>query len=216
MKIIWCMVPKMSSATDRLFVNFYHFLSFYPIKNPRNQNLEKMKKIHGDIIILHMSTKNHDYMLYCAWDMARKGCNYFSFWDIFCPFTPLTTRKMKISKKKEKNARRYHHFTQVYQKPSSYAIVFLRYGATDAIVIFHFGLFFCPFTPNRLTNKISKNWKKSLEISSYYTCVPKIMIRWCTVPEIWCATDRRTEGRMDGKSDIQRWVPHLNIWGVRL
>ena len=31
------------------------------------------------------------------------------------------------------------------------------------------------------------------------------MIRWCMVPEIWCAMD----GQTDGKSDIYRWVPHL-------
>ena len=48
----------------------------------------------------------------------------------------------------------------------------------------------CPFTP--LTNwkiKIKKKRKKHLEISSFYMCVPKIMIRWCLVPEIWCPTD---------------------------
>ena len=29
-----------------------------------------------------------------------EGCNcYFSFWAIFCPFTPLTARKTKIEKK---------------------------------------------------------------------------------------------------------------------
>ena len=52
--------------------------------------------------------------------------------------------------------------------------------------------------------KISKKWKKHLEIS-FYTCVPKIVIRWCTLPEIWCATDRRT----DGWKKWHRWVPHL-------
>ena len=71
-------------------------------------------------------------MLYCSWDMVRDRCNcYFSFWAIFCPFTPLTAQKIKILKK----------------------------------------------------------WKKCLEISSFYISVPKIMIRWCTVPEIWCMTD---------------------------
>ena len=95
-----------------------------------------MKKTPGNISILHKRTKNHDHMLYCSWDMAHDGCNcYFSFWAIFCPFTPLTAQKMKISKK----------------------------------------------------------WKKHLEISSFYTCVPKIMIRWCTVHKKWCATDRRTD-----------------------
>ena len=33
------------------------------------------------------------------------------------------------------------------------------------------------------------------------TCVPKIMIRWYTVPKIWCTTDRQTDGWTDSKSD---------------
>ena len=40
--------------------------------------------------------------------------------------------------------------------------------------------------------KISKQWKKQLEIS-FYTYVPNIMSRWCTVPEIWWATDGQTK-----------------------
>ena len=51
---------------------------------------------------------------------------------------------------------------------------------------------FYPFTL-LMTWKIKtfKKWKKRLEI--FYTCVLKIMIPWCTFPEIWCGTD----GRMD-------------------
>ena len=49
-----------------LFVNFGHFLPFYPTNNPKNQNFEKMKKQPGDIIILHKCCKNHDDMLYCC------------------------------------------------------------------------------------------------------------------------------------------------------
>ena len=110
------------------FVILDHFLPFYPPNNPKNQNFEKLKKTPGDIIILHKCTKNHDHMLYCSWDMACDRCNcYFSFWAIFCPFTPLTTQKIKILKK-WKNTWRYHHFTQVHQKSWSYAILFLRYG----------------------------------------------------------------------------------------
>ena len=60
---------------------------------------KKKKKSPGDIIILHKCTKNHDYMLYHSWDMVHDGCHcYFSFWAIFCHFTPLTARKIKISK----------------------------------------------------------------------------------------------------------------------
>ena len=51
--------------------------------------------------------------------------------------------------------------------------------------------------------------KKTLDISSVYICIPKIMIRWCTVPEIWCAMDGQTDRWTDRKSDIYRWVPHL-------
>ena len=54
--------------------------------------------------------------------------------------------------------------------------------------------FFCPLTPLAAQKiKISKKWKKCLEISSFRMFVPKVMIRWCTVPEIKCATDRRVD-----------------------
>ena len=47
-----------------------YFLPFY---SPKNQNFEKMKKMPGDIIILHMCTKNYDQMMYGSWDMVRDG-----------------------------------------------------------------------------------------------------------------------------------------------
>ena len=48
-----------------------------------------------------------------------------------------------------------------------------------------------PFYPLKTRKiKILKKWKNLLEISSFYTCVPKIMIIWCTVPEIRSETDR--------------------------
>ena len=40
------------------FVISGHFLSFYPTNNLENQNFEKMKEASGDVIILHMRTKN--------------------------------------------------------------------------------------------------------------------------------------------------------------
>ena len=68
-------------------VNLGHFLPFYSPKNQKNQNYEKMKKIAGDIIILLMCTKNHNYLMYSScyveWDRE-----FLSFWVIFCPFTP--------------------------------------------------------------------------------------------------------------------------------
>ena len=52
-----------------------------------------------------------------------------------------------------------------------------------------FWAIFCLFTPLTRKIKILKKWKKRLEISSFYTSVPKIMIICCTVSEIWCMTD---------------------------
>ena len=82
-----------------LFVILDCFLPFYPPNNPKNQNFEKMKKTPGDIIILHMCTINDNHMMYGSWDMERDRQNFLSFWTIFCPFTPLTTWKIKILKK---------------------------------------------------------------------------------------------------------------------
>ena len=85
-----------------------------------------MKKQPGDIIILHLCTINDNHIMYGSWDMESDEQNFLSFWTIFCPFNPLTTRKIKILKK----------------------------------------------------------WKIQLEILSFYTCVPKMTIIWCMIPEM--------------------------------
>ena len=67
-----------------------------------------MKKPPGDIISLHKCTKTHDHTLYYSWDMVCDGYNfYFSFWAIFCPFTPVTAQKQNISKKWKKKKSGY-------------------------------------------------------------------------------------------------------------
>ena len=96
MTIIWCMVPEIWSMTDKIFVNLYCFLLFYPI-SLKNQNFEKLKKTPGDIIS-HKCTINDNYMMYGSWDMKCDRWNFLSFWTVFCTFTPLTTKKIKIFK----------------------------------------------------------------------------------------------------------------------
>ena len=87
--IRWCMLPETWCVTDVIIFQLGPFLSFYPCNIPKNQNFEKMKQTPGDIIILHICTKNYDQMTYASWDMVCDRCNcYFSFWAIFCPFTP--------------------------------------------------------------------------------------------------------------------------------
>ena len=55
----------------------------------------------------------------------------------------------------------------------------------DGQIFFSFWNFFLPFYPtNNLKIKFSKN-EKSLEISSFFRSVQKLMILCYTVPEIW-------------------------------
>ena len=73
-------------------------------------------------------------------------------------------KKIKISPPKTTTtttiAWRYHHFTQVYQKSWSYAILFLRYMACDGCsCYFSFWAIFLPFyLPNSPKNQ---NFKKN-------------------------------------------------------
>ena len=74
--------------------------------------------------------------------------------------------------------------------------------------------FFCPLTAQK--TKISKKWKKSLEIDIIILHVPKIMIRWCTVPEIWCATDGGQTDKQK-KWHIEAGAPSKNyflFWAI--
>ena len=154
------MVPQTWSTTDRIFCHFGLDFVLLPPNNPKNQDFTEMKKAPGDIIILqmcsindnhvimfpqtwsttdrifchfgpffvllqkwkkdlqiiilHMCPINDNHMMYSSWNMECDGQNFLSFWTIFCPFTFLTTQKIKIL----------------------------------------------------------QNWKKLLEILSFYTCVP--------------------------------------------
>ena len=103
-KIMICFtVLEVWHLTDVILIfHFGLFLPFSPPQQPKKWKFHKNEKTPVDIIILHKCSKNHD-MLYCSWDMTCDRCNcYFLFWASFCPFTPLTAQKMKISKKLKK------------------------------------------------------------------------------------------------------------------
>ena len=157
------------------FVILDHFLPFYHPNCPKNENIRKMKKTSGDIIILHNCTKNYDYRLYCSWDMVRDGCNYFSFWTIFCTFTPLTTQKTKISKKLKNHLEMSSFYTSVPKILIICCTVLEIWHMT--YVVFHFGHFLPYYLPNSPKNEHLKKMKKNpLEISWFYTIVPKTII----------------------------------------
>ena len=114
-------------------------------------------------------------MLHCSWDM-HDGCNYFSFWAIFCPFTAITAWKIKILKKWKKAP---GDIIILHMRPKNYDQ--MMYGSWDMVRdgwnFFSVWAIFCPFIAITAWKiKILKTWKKHLEISSFYICVPEIMI----------------------------------------
>ena len=130
--------------------NFCHFglffLPFYLPNNSKNQNFEKLKKIPGDIIILHMWTKNDNQRKYGSWDIEHDRQNFLSFWTIFCLFTPLTTQKIKILKKLKKPLEILPFYTNVPKTRIICHTVPEIWHVTD-VIIFHFGLFFALLLP---------------------------------------------------------------------
>ena len=122
--------------------------------------------------------------------MACDGYNwYFSFLGNFLPFyPPLTAQKMEISKKWKKHLEISSFNTSVSKIMIICFIVPEIWHVTDVIVIFHFGLFsaLLPPPPSSPKNKnFKKKRKKHLEISPFYTTVPKITIICFTVQ--WCS-----------------------------
>ena len=102
--------------------------------------------------------------------------------------TPKNQNFEKMEKKHMEISWFYTNFTKNYDHM---LYCFWDMACDRCNFIFHFRLF-CPFTT--LTNqkiKIFKTWRKYLEISSFYACVPNIMITLCTVPEIRHATDEQ-------------------------
>ena len=111
------------------FVILGHFLPFYLPNDAKRQNFYKMKKTPGDINILYIYILNKYHMMHDSWNV-RHNRQFLSFRTIFCPFTTLTTQKIKIL----------------------------------------------------------KNWKKDLEILSFYKCVPWMtIISYIIVPGTWSA-----------------------------
>ena len=105
---------------------------------------------------------------------------FFSLWTIFCPSTPLTTWKITILMKwKKNNSSRCYHFIHVYHKWKPDDVFFLRYKAWKTKRFVILGNL---DNPPKIKNLKKKN--KNLEISSFETREPKIMIIRYTVPEI--------------------------------
>ena len=170
------------------FLSFWViFCSFSPLTTWKIKIL-KLKKTPGDIIILSMCTINYNHMMHGSWAMESDR--------IFCYFGPFFAL---LHPKNSKN----QNFEKMKQVPRDIIILHkctknhdhMLYCSWDmnhdrCNCYFSFWAMFCPFTSLTAQKmKVSKKWKKYLEISSFYASVPKIMIIWYIVPEIWCVMD---------------------------
>ena len=86
------------------FVILDYSLHFYPLNNPEKQNFEKMKKIPGDIIILHMCTINQNHMMYGSWDMEHNRYNFSHFKWLFALLHPNNPDNQSFEKMKKKTS----------------------------------------------------------------------------------------------------------------
>ena len=117
---------------------------------PKNE-----KQIAGDIIILHMLTKNHNHMRYSSWDTEWDKPNFLLFWSIFCPNNPQNQNFEKMKK-----TTGCHHFIYVYQKSWLYMLPEIL-SATN-ITFCHFGPFFAllpHYWPRKLKFGKNVNWR---------------------------------------------------------
>ena len=121
-------------------------------------------------------------MMYGSWDIKCDRKNFLSFWAIFCPFTPLTAGKMKISKKTKKKKKTPGNIITLQKCTKTHD--HMLYCSWDVVCD---GCNYISLTDRKI--KISRKWKNTPEISSFYTSVPKIMIICYTVLEIWHMTD---------------------------
>ena len=134
--------------------------------------------------------EHHKWKLYDVWFLrygTQQNFSHFRPFFVLLHPLPLTTERIKILKK---------------MKKTSGDIIILHkctindnhmiYGSWDmkCIIIFLSSwIIFCTFTITAWKMKIWKKWKKHLEISSFYTSAPKIMIICYNVPEIWHVMD---------------------------
>ena len=84
---------KLRLRQTEFFAILGHFVHFFV---PKNQIFEKMKKLSGDVIILHRCTKSHDHMMYASWDVEWDRHNFLSFWTIFLEKSTKQRKVLKV------------------------------------------------------------------------------------------------------------------------
>ena len=131
MTIIWSMVPEIWSVIDKILCHFGPFCPFTPPSKSQKIKFWKNEKNTWRYYHFTHVYHNDNHMMYGSWDIKCNRQNFLSFRTIFCPFTPLQTRKTKILKKREnknknKNPGDIIILHKCIKKSWSYVALFLR------------------------------------------------------------------------------------------
>ena len=73
-------------TTDRVILDHFLPFDFDPPNNPKNRYLKKMRKMPGDIVILHLCTANDNHMMWGSSNRyGARQTEFFVILDHFCP-----------------------------------------------------------------------------------------------------------------------------------
>ena len=174
----WANKKQNNIYNVAFFLKILFSLLYSPSKNQKKNKILKYENICWGyqhftqaLRYIYMCTINEDHMIYDSWNIRCNREKFLSFWAIFCPFSPLTTQKIKILKLKK--------------TPGDIIILHIcttndnhmMYGSWDMEhnrqIFLSFWAIYSPFTHRRTQKiKILKKWKTHLKILSFYKCVP--------------------------------------------
>ena len=181
--IIWYTVLEILHVTNvNAAFHFGLFFCRFTLLTTRKIKILKKWKTDLEISSFYIIVPKTMIICYTFPEMVHGRCNcYFSFWFWinFCPFTTITAQKIKnfINMEKMPGDTIILHKCTINHDHRLYC----SWGMTcnRCNCYFSFWAIFCSFT-SLTAQKIKikkKKWKKHLQISSLYKCVPKIMIR---------------------------------------
>ena len=157
------------------FFHFGQFLALLPLLTAQKIKISRKWRRHLDVSSFNTSLPKILLLCYIAPEIWKVADVIIFYVGLFLPLYPPNNLKESCSN--------WYHFTQVYIPK----IMIVCYTISEiwymiAVIIFYFGLFFALLLSNKpKKSNFQKSEKNCPDISSFYTCAPKVMIRWCTV-----------------------------------
>ena len=165
------------------FVILGHFLPFYPSTYPPpyppslndTENKSKFWKEWKKCLKIlsfytYMCTIIEDNMIYGFWNIRCNRKKFSPFWDIFCPFSPLTTWRIKILTLKKTPGDIISHICTIKDNHMMHGSWDMEHDRQFFVILDHFLPFYPPMGIEN--QNFEKMKKKHLKILSFYKCVP--------------------------------------------